>query len=165
MQDDQVADESSYSISHLFTPRGFALSDSEKAKALEDNMQTQFRPVTDPYVPAVIEIVDVALRSFFLNPTSEPQLTTPDEVHEAFRCLRISKAPGPNGIPERSLKRLRKRVVSFLTYILNSVLCTHHFPQTWKHSGVISILKAGKDPTLPTSYRSIRLLETVGKLF
>jgi len=30
---------------------------------------------------------------------------------------------------------------------------------------VISILKPGKDPALPSSYRPIRLLETIGKLF
>ena len=42
----------------LVTPRGFALSDSEKAKALADNLETQFQPVTDPSVPAVTEMVD-----------------------------------------------------------------------------------------------------------
>jgi hypothetical protein len=30
---------------------------------------------------------------------------------------------------------------------------------------VVSILKPGKDPTLPSSYRLISLLDTVGKLF
>jgi hypothetical protein len=30
---------------------------------------------------------------------------------------------------------------------------------------VVSILKAGKDPTLPSSYRPIRLLDTYGKFF
>jgi hypothetical protein len=66
--------------SPLVTPGGIALSDSEKAEALADNLETQFQPVTDPSVPAVIEMVDVALRSYFLTPASEPKLTTPDEV-------------------------------------------------------------------------------------
>jgi hypothetical protein len=35
----------------------------------------------------------------------------------------------------------------------------------WKHARVISILKPGKDPTLPSSYRPNILLDTVGKLF
>jgi len=64
--------------------------------------------VTDPSVPAVIETVGVALRSYFLSPASEPQLTNPDEVHEAIRGLKVSKAPGPNGIPNRALKHLPK---------------------------------------------------------
>ena len=69
-------------------------SDSEKAEALADKLEAQFQPVTEPSVPAVIETVDVALGSYFLSPASEPQLTTPVEVHEAIRCLKVSKAPG-----------------------------------------------------------------------
>ena len=67
-------------------------SDSEKSGAIADNLEAQFQPVTDPSVPAVIETVDVALRSYFLSPASEPQLTTPDEVQEATRGLKFSKA-------------------------------------------------------------------------
>ena len=48
------------------------LSDSEKAEALADNLETQFQPMTDPSAPAVIEMVDVALRSYLLSPASEP---------------------------------------------------------------------------------------------
>ena len=81
----------------LGTPVGIALSDSGKAEALADNLECHFLPVTDPSVPAVIDTVDVALVSYFVFPDSETQLTTPDEVHEAIRGLKVSKAPGPNG--------------------------------------------------------------------
>ena len=99
--------------------------------------------MTDPSVKAVIETVEVAL-SYFLSPVSVPQLTTSDEVHEVIRGLKVSKAPGPKGIPNRELKHLPKRAVSLLGRILNAVLRTHHFPQTWKHARVISILKPGR---------------------
>ena len=95
VDDDQTGDESFYSISHLVT-RGNR-SDSEKAKALPYSLETQFQSVTDPSIPAVIEMVDVALRSYFLTPASEPKLTNPDEVHEAIGGRQVSKAPGPNG--------------------------------------------------------------------
>jgi len=121
--------------------------------------------VTDPSVPAVIETVDVALRSYFLSPASEPQLTTPDEVHEDIRGLKVSKVSSPNGIPNRALKHLPKRAVSLLARTFNAVLRTHHIPQKWKHARVISILKPGKDPALASSYRPISLLDTIGKLF
>jgi hypothetical protein len=52
------------------------MSDSEKAEALPNDMEAQFRPVTDPSTPPVIEMVDVTLRSYFLNPFCEPKLTT-----------------------------------------------------------------------------------------
>jgi len=165
VEDDQAGDEGSYSISPLVTPGGIALSDSDKTKALADNLESQFQPVTDPSVPAIIETVSVALRSYSLSPASEPQLTTPDEVHEAIGSLKVSKAPGPNSIPNRALKHFPKRAVSLPSRIFNPVLRTHNFPQTWKHAREISILKPGQAPALPSSYRPISLLYTIGKLF
>jgi hypothetical protein len=53
-------------------------------------METQFQPVTDPSVPAVIEMDDVALRPYHMTCTSEPKLTNPDEVQEAIRGLKFS---------------------------------------------------------------------------
>ena len=105
--------------------------------------------MTVPSAPAVIEMFDVALRSYFLSCASEPQLTTLDEIHEAIRGLIVSKAPGPNVIPNRVLKHLPKRVVSFLAHVFNAVLRTHHFPQAWKHALVISILKPGRIQDCP----------------
>jgi hypothetical protein len=64
----------------LVIPGGFALSDSEKAEPLAVNLEFQVQPSIHPSVPAVIEMVDVALRSYFLTPASEPKLTTYDEV-------------------------------------------------------------------------------------
>jgi hypothetical protein len=79
----------------------------------ENNLETQFQPVTDPSVPAVIETIDVALRSYFISPAREPQLTTPDEFHEGIRGLKVGKAPVSNGIPNSVLKHLPKRAVPF----------------------------------------------------
>jgi hypothetical protein len=49
--------------------------------------------------------------------------------------------------------------------VFNAVLRSQYFPSAWKHARVVSILKPGKDPALPSSYRPISLLDTVGKLF
>ena len=59
--------------------------------------------MADPSVPAVIEMVDVALRSYFMTPASEPKLPNPEEVQEAIRGLKVRKDPDPNGIPNRAL--------------------------------------------------------------
>jgi hypothetical protein len=42
---------------------GIALSNSEKAEVLADNVEIQFQPVTDTSVPAVIQTVNVGLKS------------------------------------------------------------------------------------------------------
>jgi hypothetical protein len=121
--------------------------------------------VTVPSVLAVIEIFDVELRSYFMTPASEPKLTNPEEVQESIRGLQVSKAPGQNHIPNTALKHLPQRTVSLLVQIFNAVLLTHHFPTVSKHARVISILKPGKDPALPSSCRPISLLGRIGKLF
>jgi hypothetical protein len=149
----------------LVTPGRIALSDSEKAEANADNVETQFQPLTDPSIPAFIEMVDVALRSHFLTPASETKLTTPDEVQEAIRGLKASNAPGPNGIPNRALMHLPHRGVSLLVQIFNAILLTQHFPPAWKHARVISIFKPGKDQALPSSYRPISHQDTIDILF
>jgi hypothetical protein len=59
-------------------------------------------------------MVDVALRSHFMTPASEPKLTNPEEVQETVRGFKVTKAPGPNGIPNRALKHLPQRAVSLL---------------------------------------------------
>ena len=108
--------------------------------------------VTVSSVPAVIEMVDVALRSYFLTHASERKLTNPDEVQEAISGLKVGKYPGPTRIPMRTLRRLPQRTVSLLVQIFNAVLRTHYFPTVWKHARLISILEPGKDPALSSSY-------------
>jgi hypothetical protein len=70
VEDDQTGEKSPYSISP-WSPRGESLSQTEKAEALADSLETQVQPVTDPSVPAVTEVIDVALRSYFMTPASE----------------------------------------------------------------------------------------------
>jgi hypothetical protein len=49
--------------------------------------------------------------------------------------------------------------------VFNAVFRRQYFPSAWKHGRVVSILKPGKDPTLPSSYRPVSPLDTVGRLF
>ena len=74
-------------------------------------------------------MVDVALRSYFLSPASEPLLTIPDEFHAAIKGLKFCKSPGTKGIPNTALKHLPKRAVSFFSHVLNAFLRTHHLLQ------------------------------------
>jgi hypothetical protein len=58
-----MGQESSYCASPLVGPGGIAVSDSDKAVDFPDNLETQVQPVTNPSVPVVIEMFDVALKS------------------------------------------------------------------------------------------------------
>jgi hypothetical protein len=110
-------------------------------------------------------MVDVALRAYSFAPASEPKLTNPVEVEETIRGLELGKAPGPDGIPNRALKHLPLRAISLLVTLFNAILTIQYFPAEWKLARVFSILKPGKNPALPSSYRPISLLDTIGKLF
>jgi hypothetical protein len=115
--------------------------------------------------PAVIEAVDEVMRAYKYALASEPKLTSPSEIPEAIRGLKFGKAPSPKGVPKRALRYLHKRAITFITKLFNAVLRRQYFPPAWKHARVISILKPGENPTLPSSYRPISVLDTVGKLF
>jgi hypothetical protein len=78
----------------LVTPGGLALSDSDKAEAFSDSLEAHFQPVIDTSVPAIIEVVNKALRAYSLAPASEPKLTNPTDFQDAIRGLKVGKAPG-----------------------------------------------------------------------
>jgi hypothetical protein len=67
-----------------------------------------------PADPAIIEMVYVELKAYCFAPASKPKLPNPDEVQEAIRCLKVGKAPGSVGIPNRELKHLPLRTISLL---------------------------------------------------
>jgi hypothetical protein len=85
-------------------PGGLALSDSDKAEALANSLKAQFQSVNDPLEPAVIEMFNEAMRAYEYAPASESKVTSPSEVLQAIKGLKVGKAPGTNGIPNRSLK-------------------------------------------------------------
>jgi hypothetical protein len=84
-----------------------------------------------------------------------------DRLRGGSWCLpgsQYQQGTRPDGIPNRALKHL-------LVALFNAILRTQYFPPVWKHARVISILKPGNDLALPSSYRPISLLDTIGKVF
>ena len=73
------------SLPPLFTPGGLALSDSEKAKALEVILRAHFQPVSGPSEPAIIEVVKAAMRAYSFATASWSKLTNLTEVRDAIR--------------------------------------------------------------------------------
>jgi hypothetical protein len=76
----------------------------------------------------------------------------------------IDWRPGPEGCSEQGRQVCLKWAITFLTKVLNGVFCRQYFPPAWKYTGVVSIPKPGMELTLPSSYRPISLLDTLGKL-
>jgi hypothetical protein len=70
-------------------------------------------------------MVDEALKFYFLTPAIHHNLTNPDKFRESIRSHKVSKVPGPNGIPNKALQYLPQRAVSLLAQIFNAILLTH----------------------------------------
>ena len=85
-----------------------------------------------------------------------------EEVDEAIRLLKNSKAPGEDGLPNKIWK-----IASALTDNLVEV-CNHALegedPKEWVDCTITPIYKKGS-PNDPDNYRGIALLSTGGKVF
>jgi len=79
--------------------------------------------------------------------------------------LKNGKALGYDLITAPFLKQLPPKTIIILSYIFNSMLRLSYLPSIWKHTEIILIHKPGKPPDIPSSYRPISLLPTLGKLF
>ena len=74
------------------------------------------------------------------------------------------KAPGDDTIQNIALENISRKALVQIAYIINAIIRIGHFPQCWKTSIVLPILKPGKNPEKPASYRPISLLPSLSKI-
>ena len=86
------------------------------------------------------------------------------ELKYAIRSSK-STCPGGSKINKTVLPHLPDCALDQLQGIFNVALSAGYFPDRFKEAEMRIIVKSGKDPTQPDSYRPISLLEVPGKLF
>lgn len=84
---------------------------------------------------------------------------TLEELQIATATLPTCKAPGDYGLLVEVYKQYGERVLPFLLKVLNTAREHATFPYSMMNANIILLLKAGKDPTEPGSYRPISLLQ------
>lgn len=89
----------------------------------------------------------------------------PAEVARVLRGLPNKSSSCLNGIPLIVLKHLPLRIIVNLTILFNNAINHSCFPGLWKNSKVLPVLKKGKCPTDPSSYRPISLTPSISKVF
>jgi len=149
----------------LVTPRGLALSDCEEAETLGVSSEALFQLLNEPPVPAVMEVVNEAMRTYSIALANQSKLANLTGVQNTIRGFKFGKAPGQNGVPNRKLKHLPLSPVPILLVLFSIIFCIQYFPSALKQVRVFSILKTGEDLTMPSSYRPKSLLDMTGKLF
>jgi ribonuclease HI len=86
-----------------------------------------------------------------------------NEFQEALETCKGS-SPGNDEIHYQMIINMSTTAKKQLLELYNSIWISGTFPEEWNESLIIPIVKAGKDPTLPNSYRPIALTSCVCKL-
>ena len=79
------------------------------------------------------------------------------------RCK--ESAPGPDDITISMIKHLTTLAKHTLLEALNKLWEASVYPERWSKEFKLPLLKPGKDPNLPSSYRPISLTSCICKLF
>jgi hypothetical protein len=100
--------------------------------------------------------------------SGDPGFTRPftmQELEEGIAKLQPGKAIGLDNIATEQLKNFGPEAKKWLLQLYNTCRRSHRLPKIWKKSHIIGLLKPGKDPSIPKSYRPISLLSHTYKLF
>ena len=87
------------------------------------------------------------------------------ELRRAIRESKCNKASGYDNVSYEMLQQLPKIASKSLLKLYNKIWLTGTFPTAWRHAIILPVLKQGKDPKNPTSYRPISLTSTLSKIF
>ena len=79
--------------------------------------------------------------------------------------MKNGKAAGIDDICTEQIKHLGPIAKNWILQLFNACCKNYKIPKTWKKSKVIAVLKPGKDPETPSSYRPISLLCHFFKLY
>ena len=108
---------------------------------------------------------------YFPSPKMELNyLPRVEEVENSINCQSIGRAPGESGLRAEMLKYGGRKVAEILTSLFRSFWCKDHggegepIPDSLITAKVCALKKPKGSPTDPGSFRSIFLLEVVGKI-
>lgn len=97
------------------------------------------------------------------NEASVPFVTV-DTVEKCLSSVSISKAGGPDDIPNWILKEFSYELAIPVCHIINSSLTEGTLPTIWKHANVTPIPKTAKINDVKTDLRPISLTPTLSKV-
>lgn len=141
-------------------------NDTDRANCVAKIFEKSHK-ITSTFTHANDTEVKKSINAF--NAFSHMQCQTPEvktvEIIQIIRSLKPFNAPGPDLIQNILLKNLPQSTIEWLTKSFNKCLRLSYWPANFKTAKVIPILKAGKSPSDPHSYRPISLLNATGKIF
>lgn len=88
-----------------------------------------------------------------------------EEVRDAVAAMKVGKAAGPSGVVAEMLKAAGEAGVQWVTDLCNSIVKEGRIPDDWKKSWLLCLYKGKGDALDCGSYRGIKLLDQVMKVF
>ena len=98
-----------------------------------------------------------------IDQASIPPITE-EEVTNTLQRVYDDKAPGPDGVPNVAFKAAVRAKPQMFTDMYSACLREGVFPSRWKLQRLVLLLKPGKEPDQPSSYRPLCMLDTPGKV-
>ena len=150
--------------SKLFINGELLTSPSRVAGAMNDFFITKIRLLRNSILPTdedplfkLREVMRNRQCSFSLRPV------TPSEVEKIIKGLKNSKSTGTDYIDTWTIKLVARDIIPAITHIVNLSISQSEFPNIWKLSKVVPLLKKG-DPLTPKNYRPVALLPIFSKI-
>ena len=111
----------------------------------------------------------------FLNNINLPKLTqkqqlmldspiTDIELEKALKLMPNNKSPGPDGFPAEFYKHFWSILTPLFQRVVTEITKTSRLPNHMNSAIISLLLKPNKDPTIPSSYRPISLINVDLKL-
>lgn len=96
------------------------------------------------------------------NPLNKP--ITQAELTAVIKELKNNSSPGPDGIPYEIIKYFPEETLDYLLKIYNHIWENNTYPNKWKESIVVPILKPNTEKSDPYNYRPISLSNCLSKI-
>ena len=142
---------------YIPTLQGGAATNDQKT----ESFQKAFFP---PPPNANTEDINEATIHQYWQVTCDFQITE-QQLQRAIDKLAPNKAPGPDEVPNKVLKKSYKEIRHHLLALAQASLDTGHFPTCFKRTSTAILRKPNKpDYTKPNAYRPIALENTIGKV-
>ena len=143
-------------------------TDKDKAKLLAETISQKSR---NEFLTPEEQRRRQDFESKFSDPPPDNTLPINDpftmaELDQAIKSIKnVNKASGSDPLNYLMLSHLPYNFKKALLIIYNKAYSTGRLPQNWKEAQVFTLLKPGKPPSDPDSYRPISLTPHSGKLF
>jgi hypothetical protein len=149
----------------LRTSQGsWAHTNITKAQVFANHLTSVFQLHPSKKTPGV----DESLTSLLESPYQldlPPQRFKYSEIQTVINNLSPKTSPGYDLITDRILQELPPNGIKYITHLFNVSFLIGYFPNQWKVAQIILLLKPGKPPNDPSSYRPISLLPMLLKIF